>query len=151
MKQDRFKRTVCAAVLLSCAVGSCTTTTPPAPESGQTLYHRLGGQAAIVAVVDDAIGNIAADARINHRFRATSANHLKTNLIDLLCQRAGGPCVYNGRNMADAHDSMQIRDDEFDALVEDIAKSFDKFKVPAAERSESLRILNQMRGAIVGH
>ena len=76
---------------------------------------------------------------------------MNDRLVDLLCQRAGGPCVYNGRNMADVHDGMHIRDDEFDALVEDIAKSFDKFKVPAAERSESLKILNQMRGAIVGH
>ena len=122
-----------------------------AAERDPSLYQQLGGMAGITAIVDDAIGNIAADPRINQRFRATGANHLKTNLIDLLCQRAGGPCVYAGRNMADAHDGMQIRDDEFDALVQDIAKSFDKFKVPAAERNESLAILNQMRGAIVGH
>ena len=53
--------------------------------------------------------------------------------------------------MADAHDAMHIRDDEFDALVEDIAKSLDKFKVQADDRAEALRILNQMKGAIVGH
>ena len=47
--------------------------------------------------------------------------------------------------MADAHDGMHIRNDEFDALVQDIAKSLDKFKVPAADRDEALRILNQMR------
>jgi hemoglobin len=150
VKKSRLARTVCAAVLLGCVIG-CSTAPPAQPARDPSLYQQLGGKAGITAIVDDAIGNIAADPRINQRFRATGANHLKTNLIDLLCQRAGGPCVYAGRNMADAHDGMQIRDDEFDALVQDIAKSFDKFKVPAAERNESLAILNQMRGAIVGH
>jgi len=151
MKWSRFAHTVCAAALLGCALTGCSTTPPAQPARDQILYQQLGGKAGITAIVDDAIGIIATDPRINQRFRATNANHLKTNLIDLLCQRAGGPCVYSGRNMADAHDGMHIRDDEFDALVQDIAKSFDKFKVPAAERNESLAILNQMRGAIVGH
>jgi hemoglobin len=150
MKKSSFTRSAFGAVLLICTLGSCTT--PPAqPVAGQSLYQRLGGRAAIAAMVDDAITNIAADPRINHRFGNADAHHLKNNLVDLLCLRAGGPCVYGGRNMADAHDTMHIRDDEFDALVQDIAQSFDKFKVPAAERDEALQILNQMKGAIVGH
>jgi hemoglobin len=32
------------------------------------LYDRLGGKPAITAVVDDFIGNVAGDARINKRF-----------------------------------------------------------------------------------
>ena len=39
----------------------------------------------------------------------------------------------------------------FDALVEDLAKSLDKFNVPAREKRESLAMLYQMRNAIVGH
>jgi len=133
---------------LVCALGACAT---PAPEPPHSLYQRIGGRAAIVAIVDDAIVTIAADPRINRRFGSANAQHLKNNLVDLLCQRAGGPCVYAGRNMADAHDGMQIRDDEFDALVEDIARSLDKHQVPAAEQDEAMRMLRQMRGAIVGH
>lgn len=151
MNKIRFLRTAFGAAFLLGALAGCTTPPPAQPVSGPSLYQRLGGRAGITAVVDDAIGNIARDPRINQRFGSADANHLKSNLIDLLCLRAGGPCVYAGRNMADAHDAMQIRDDEFNALVEDIAKSFDKFKVPAADRAESLQILNQMRSAIVGH
>ena len=150
MTMSRLVRSAFVAASLVCAVAGCTTP-PPAQPSEQSLYERIGGKAAITAIVDDAIGNIAADPRINRRFGNADAHHLKNNLIDLLCARAGGPCVYTGLNMADAHEAMHIRDDEFDALVEDIAKSLDKFKVPAAERAEALRILNQMKGAIVGH
>jgi hemoglobin len=134
-----------------CILGGCTPMPPARPAPDQSLYQRLGGRATITAIVDDALGNIAADPRINQRFRNADAHHLKSDLVDLLCLRAGGPCVYTGRNMADAHEAMHIRDDEFDALVDDIAKSLDKLKVPAAERAEALTILNQMKSAIVGH
>lgn len=125
---------------------------PPKPSvRGPSLYERLGGEAAIGAMVDDAIVNITVDRRINQRFANTSGLSLKKNLVGLICERTGGPCTYTGRNMADAHEGMYIRDDEFDALVEDLLKSLDKFKVAARERGEVMIILERMRGAIVGH
>ena len=139
-------RILCAALLIT--LGACGTTPPP---SNATLYERLGGHDAIVAVVDDAVGNIAADARINKRFSAAGLPALKTNLVDLLCLRSGGPCVYKGRNMSDVHEGMFIRDDEFDALIEDIEKSLVKFKVPPREQGETLGALRQMRNSVVGH
>ena len=131
--------------LAGCTAPASQTAPPP------SLYERLGGRPALEALVDDAIRNLSVDPRINRRFQAADAGHLKNNLVDLLCQRAGGPCVYRGRNMADVHDGMQIRDDEFDALLEDIARAFDQHKVPAPERREALAALEQMRNAIVGH
>jgi hemoglobin len=139
---------VCLAVALS----GCATPSSPAPDThGRTLYERVGGRAAITAVVDDAIENLAADPRINARFGNASIPHLQKNLVDLLCLRTGGPCAYTGANMSAAHEGMHIRGDEFDALVEDIAKSLDKFKVPAQERSEVLAILRQMKGSVIDH
>ena len=135
MHKSRVLRSILAAACLTCAVAGCTTASPPATPS---LYERLGDRSAITAFVDGAIGNIAADPRINQRFRNADAHHLQSNLVDLLCLRAGGPCTYAGRNMADAHEAMHIRDDEFDAPVDDIAKSLDKLKVPAAERAEAI-------------
>lgn len=121
----------------------------PAPEP--SLYLRLGGKPAIEALMADAIATIAADPRIQRRFGSIDGRELKDKLAELICARTGGPCVYTGRNMADVHEGMHIRDDEFDSLVEDIAKSLDKFKVPAAEKREALALLYQMRSAIVGH
>jgi hemoglobin len=153
MHKSGLARQGFVAMFLICTLGSCTT--PPPEERAQapssSLYQRLGGRPAIAMLVDDAIVNIAADPRINQRFRSANAQHLTSNLVDLLCMRAGGPCVYSGRNMADAHDMMHIRDDEFDALIEDLVMSFDKFKVPAPEQREAMIILDQMRSSIVGH
>lgn len=118
------------------------------------LFERLGGLDAITAVVDDFLGNVVADARINRFFAGTlqspgRVQALRRNLIDQVCAGAGGPCEYKGRDMKRAHEGMQITDVEFDALVEDLVKSLDKFKVPATEKAALLGILAPMRGDIV--
>lgn len=135
------------ALIAALTITSCASSQPA---QGSTLYERLGGRAAITAVVDGAMANVSADARINQRF-ATFNPGLAKNLVDLICLRSDGPCKYTGANMANAHDGMFIRDDEFDALIEDMAKSLDSFKVPAQEKGEVLVILRQMRNATVGH
>ncbi|MEP7296257.1 MAG: group 1 truncated hemoglobin [Burkholderiales bacterium] len=138
-----------AAALLAAALVAGGCASPPAESA--SLYQRLGGRDAIEAVVDDAIVNISADPRINQRFASATISHLKRDLVDLLCSRSGGPCLYAGRDMASAHEGMNIRDDEFDALMEDLVKSLDKFKVPAREKNEALTILGRMKNAITGH
>jgi hemoglobin len=116
-----------------------------------SLYDRLGGKPAITAVVDDFIGNVAADSRINRRFADANIPQLKTMLVDQICQATGGPCVYKGRDMKAAHRGMHITEAEFGALVEDLVKSLDKFKVGAQEKSELLSALGGMKPDIVGH
>ena len=116
----------------------------------RSLYDRLGGYNAISAVVDDFIGNVAGDARINKRFADANIPQLKTMLVDQICQATGGPCTYKGQTMQAAHKGMKITDAEFNALVEDLVKSLDKFKVGAREKDELLTALGSMKGDIVG-
>jgi hemoglobin len=115
----------------------------------KTLYDRLGGKAAIQAVVDDFIGNVAADGRINQRFAGSNIPRLKTMLADQICEATGGPCKYTGKTMKAAHRDMRITDGEFSALVEDLVKSLDKFKVPETEQRELLGALGGMKSDIV--
>ncbi len=114
-----------------------------------SLYDRLGGKPAITAVVDDFIGNVAGDTRINQRFATADIPRLKAMLVNQICGASGGPCKYTGASMKDAHRGMKITDAEFNALVEDLVKSLDKFKVPAQEKGELLAALGSMKSAIV--
>ncbi len=116
----------------------------------KALYDRLGGKPAIQAVVDDFIGNVAADRRINQRFAGTNIPRLKTMLVDQICEASGGPCKYTGKSMLESHRGMNISDGEFTALVEDLVKALDKFKVPALEKNELLTALGGMKKDIVG-
>lgn len=125
-----------------------------APEGMPTLFTRLGGLPAITAVVDEFLGNVVADNRINKFFSATVASSarvaaLRQNLIDQVCAGSGGPCEYKGRDMKSAHQGMRIGDLEFDALVEDLVKALDRFNVPPDEKAALLGVLSPMRGDIV--
>ena len=140
------RRTMGALIALAfltagCAGGAMTDKKP--------LYDRLGGRPAIQAVVDDFIANVAGDARINQRFAGANIPRLKMRLVDQICEAAGGPCKYTGQSMKVAHAGMKITDAEFAALVEDLVKSLDKFKVPAQEKSELLGALGGMKTDIV--
>lgn len=116
----------------------------------QSLYDRLGGKPAIQAVVDDFIGNVAADKRINGFFANTNIPRLNTMLVNQICEATGGPCKYTGRDMKSTHAGMGVSEAHFNALVEDLVKSLDKFNVPAKEENELLAALASMKGDIVG-
>jgi len=114
-----------------------------------SLYDRLGGKAAITAVVDQFVANVAQDHRINGRFATTDIPKLKTHLVNQVCMASGGPCAYAGRDMKTAHAGMKISNADFNALVEDLVGALNKFKVPEAEQNELLGLLGPMKKDIV--
>jgi hemoglobin len=114
-----------------------------------TLYQRLGGYNAIQAVVDEAIKNIAADRRINRFFKGANIPRLRRQLADQICAASGGPCVYRGRDMKSAHAGMGIESRHFDALVQDLGKALNKFRVPAREQRELVALLAPTKKDIV--
>jgi hemoglobin len=118
-----------------------------------TLYQRLGGREAIKLVVDDFVANMAADPRVNGRFKGLDGARvakLQTNLADQICDAAGGPCAYLGRDMKTTHTGMGITEAEWNATVEDLVKSLNKFKVGQKEQQELLSALGAMKKDIVG-
>ena len=115
----------------------------------KSLFERLGGKPAVEAVIDDFLGRVAKDERINARFAVGDVPRLRQRLVELVCMGTGGPCVYSGRDMKSSHAGMRITGAEFDALVGHLVGTLDKFKVPAQEKGELLAILGPMRGAIV--
>jgi len=114
-----------------------------------SLYDRLGGHDAITAVVDDFVGRCAGDSRINGKFARTDIPRLKSMLSDQICNASGGPCTYAGRSMADTHEGMGVTAGEFDALVEDLVATLDRFNVAKTEQDELIGILGPLRPDIV--
>jgi hemoglobin len=145
-----FRRMAIPVVLMATLLLGACQNMGMTPMQQKSLYDRLGGQGAIVAVVDDFVGNVAADNRINKFFAKTDIPRLKRLLVEQICAGTGGPCTYTGRDMKSAHAGMGINDAQFNALVEDLVKSLDKFKVPEKEKGELLGILGPMKPSIVG-
>lgn len=119
-----------------------------------SLYDRLGQQPAIEVVIDKFLANVVADTRINAKFAHLDADgvaHLRGSLIDQVCQATGGPCEYKGKSMLEAHTGMNVTEDEFTALVEDLVKALDEAGAKPADRDELIGALGGMKGDIVGH
>ncbi len=115
----------------------------------KSLYDRLGGKPAITAVVDDFVGRVAADTRINGKFATADIPRLKMLLVEQICQASGGPCAYTGRSMKATHAGMGVSSSDFDALVGDLVTTLNKFKVPEREKNELLGALGPMKSDIV--
>jgi hemoglobin len=150
MKGTRILGLTLAAVFTVVTLGACAMMPgEPAP----SLYKRLGGRDGIALVVDDFVANLVADARVNARFKGMQVPavfKLKSNLSDQICDAAGGPCSYLGRDMKTTHKGMKVSDAEWNATVENLDKALDKHRVGAKEKSELLGLLGPMKGDIVG-
>ena len=143
-----------SSILGMLAVAMATTLFAQGGATQKSLYDRLGGKTAIVSVVDDFVANCAADTRINSFFAATAKDparlaKFKNNLVDQICEAAGGPCKYTGKDMKTAHAGMGITEAHFNALVEDLVKTLNKFKVGKAEQDQLLGVLGPMKAQIV--
>ncbi len=120
-----------------------------------SLYNRLGKKAAITAVVDEFVANMAGDERVNSFFQTTAGDPkrmaaFKKNLVYQICEAAGGPEKYKGKTMEDAHKGMNIQNNHWDATVECLVKALNKLKVPAKEQGDLLGAIGQMKPQIVG-
>lgn len=122
---------------------------PPAP---QTLYDRLGGKDGVAAIVDSLVKNVSADPDVKKAFAKTTGpklDHFKQMLNDQLCEAAGGPCKYAGKDMKTAHQGMKITEKEWDAFVKDFTLALQENKVADTETGELLAVVAPMHDDIV--
>jgi hemoglobin len=128
---------------------------PMAAQESPNLYNRLGGVYSIATVIDDFIDRIMVDARLNANPRVDEAHHrvppagFKYLVTEMLCWAAGGPQKYTGRSMTESHQHLMITAPEWEAFLDDLQQTLDKFAVPAAEQAEIKAIVASTRADIV--
>jgi hemoglobin len=148
-------KTLTSTILALAFCGYCVS--PVAAADGDrpaSLFQRLGGMPAIEAVVDDFVGRILADDRVNQFFAhaasdPANARAYKAKLADFICQATGGPCKYAGADMFTAHRGRGVTDAAFNAVVSDLVATLEKLNVPEKEKSQLLSLLAPLKPAIV--
>jgi hemoglobin len=148
MGKEGMGKGIVAALIVTSAVFS-TALLHAESAKGKSLYDRLGGKDAVVAVVETFVGKVGADKRINGYFASTDLTKLKMNLVNQICEATGGPCRYTGRSMKVTHAGMGVTDAAFGALVDDLVAALDQHKVGKAEKDELLAVLGPMKSDIV--
>lgn len=117
-----------------------------------TLYERLGGYNAIVAVADSLMGRMGKDTRLARYFAGhgeDSKRRLRQLQVDMVCEATGGPCYYAGRDMKTVHKGMGIDGADWQALIGHMVGVMDSFKVPDGEQKELLGLLNSLKRDIL--
>jgi hemoglobin len=126
-----------------------------ATEGASSLYERLGGVYSIATVIDDFIDRIMVDPRLSANPRVDEAHHrvppagFKYLVTEMVCWAAGGPQKYTGRSMKDSHQNLMITAAEWEAFLDDLQRTLDKFAVPQAEQVEIKAIVAGTRADIV--
>ena len=124
-------------------------------EGSPSLYDRLGGVYSIATVIDDFVDRIMDDPRLNANPLVDEAHHrvppagFKYLVTEMVCWATGGPQKYAGRSMKESHQHLMITAGEWEAFLDDLQKTLDKFGVPAAEQAEIKAIVASTRGDIV--
>jgi hemoglobin len=120
-----------------------------------SLYERLGGVYSIATVIDEFIDRVMTDPRLNANPQVNEAHHrvpppgFKYLVTEMVCWASGGPQKYTGKSMVESHADLKITGKEWDAFLDDLQQTLDKFAVPAEEQTELKAIVNSTRSDIV--
>lgn len=118
----------------------------------KSLYERLGGYDAISAVVDVFLTEVWADPVVGRFFvgmGTDTRNQLRQKNKNLLCFNTGGPCKKINRPLKFAHEGLNITNQEFDIVVNYLATTLKKFKVPQREHDEVMTKIGNLQSYIV--
>jgi hemoglobin len=94
-----------------------------------SLFERLGGEAAISAVIDRFYVLMLDDGRVSHFYKSADLAKLKCRMKEFITLVTGGPNNYKGTDMETAHCKLNITQKDFDATWENLEKVLKEFNV----------------------
>ena len=94
-----------------------------------SLYQKLGGKAAINAAVDAFYVKVLADDRVKHFFEDINMQKQHRKQKEFLSYALGGPLPWTGKDMRKAHDGMEIKEEHFNAIAENLVATLKDLKI----------------------
>lgn len=107
--------------------------TPPKEESPMSVFEKIGGAAAVDAAVDIFYRKVLADDRISHFFDTIDMESQHAKQKAFMTMAFGGPNDYTGKDMREAHKHMNLTEEHFNAVAENLVASLQELSVPQAE------------------
>ena len=114
-----------------------------------SLFERLGGTGGITAIASDIVDFHLANPRIAPRYQASDVPAVKHAVATFFITGAGGPEVYEGKDMLAAHLGMNIDEAELVAAIDDALAALDKNGIGQREKEEVLFILYSLKPEVV--
>ncbi len=118
-----------------------------------SLYDRVGGSAAIHAIVELLYQNIQADSSLDQYFEDIETEEQKRKQRIFFAMAFGGSDDYDDQNLAEAHSYLvelkELEDDHFESVAGHLQLALDELNVPLDLAKEIMEIAGGTRDAVL--
>ena len=106
-----------------------------------SIYDAIGGEPALVAVVDDFYERVLGDAELSGFFAGANMSKLKGRQVEFFSVALGGPHTYSGATMRQVHQGRGIAQKHFDLVAGHLVAALGAAGVPE-------KIISQIIGVV---
>jgi len=120
----------------------------------KSLYKRLGEFKGITKLVDDVVDIHMINPSVSPRFlplkeKPEQLSAIKQHTVNFFCSGSGGPQTYGGRDLVSTHKGMNISEQEFLAVIDDIMEAMEKNSLGEEEKKDVLAILYSLKEQVI--
>jgi hemoglobin len=116
----------------------------------QTLYEKVGGEAAISKVVDYFYNELVLkDETVNQFFEHTDMEKQRSHQTKFISFALGGPNQYTGQSMTKVHEGMNLQPEHFQAIVTHLHDALAHFGVSEADIDQALSKVATLKDDII--
>ncbi len=114
-----------------------------------SLYSQVGGEAAVRAVVTEFYNRVLSDQALAPYFRHKQRKGLEESQVQFFTQALGGPKIYQGPSMADAHKNLHITARNFDRVAVHLKETLESLGVESGHIETIMNTVAPLKGDIV--
>ena len=113
-----------------------------------TLYEKIGGENAVLRLVDSFYDRVLADENLSEFFKNTPMQRLKQMQKEFFTIALGGPETYSGLSLSHAHQGKGIYAKHFKAFVDHLLATLSEFNLSEDERYQIISDVNHYVGDV---
>ena len=125
-------------------LGTAAKGSPVTDAKQATLFDRLGGHAGIAAAVADLYDHILDDDELAHFFVGIDVAEVQRHQRELVTTAVGGPSLYEGRTLREAHDGLGIERRHVDLVIRHLAGALARAGVAPADVMAVLSVIDRL-------
>ena len=117
-----------------------------------SLYDRIGGEAAVNAAVDLFYQKVLDDERVGDFFNGVDTDRLARKQKAFLTYAFGGPSEYTGQTLREAHAKLVrkgLDDSHFDAVLQNLGEALRELGVPEDLIKEAAAVAESARDDVL--
>lgn len=114
-----------------------------------SVYEAIGGEAAVDAAVDVFYRKVLSDDRISEFFDTVDMDAQHTKQKAFLTMAFGGPNSYTGEDMRNAHKHMNLTEEHFTAVAENLVASLEELSVPQEHIDSIVAIASSVKSDVL--